>query len=225
MSITKFVILGHGRSGTTILCDTLNQSSEINMFQEIFNYYGAGIDPALFDFDIPVKLGDCKIPQPIYEEMARKKYCIKAHKKYHGYKLLFCHLINDVREYLSECAVILICRRNKLQVEASHAVAQQTNVWNQTNPFDGTITLDTDQIERNINRKIREEQEVLQYNPLIVYYEDNMKGNIDKICDFVGMKRFEIEYKEEKRIRKSMSDLITNYDEVKHLDREVYIQQ
>ena len=223
MATTNFIVLGHGRSGTTVLCDTLNQSFEINMFQEIFNYYVQGIDPELFDFDVVNHVEQNRIPTAIYEQMARKKYCKKAHKKYHGYKLLFCHLINDVEEYLHECKVILIARRNKLQVEASHCVARMTDVWMDTTPFEGTIKLDPVQVEKNIKRKIQEEKDALQYNPLVVYYEDNMQGNVDKICDFIGIQRFKIDYHEEKRIRKSMSQLITNYDEVKHLDRELYI--
>ena len=223
MATTNFIVLGHGRSGTTVLCDTLNQSFEINMFQEIFNYYVQGIDSKLFDFDVAYELGTGKITKGVYEEMVRKKYCKKAHKKYHGYKLLFYHLINDVEEYLKECKIVLIVRRNKLQVEASHQVARDTLNWLGINPFEGTIKLDPVQVEKNIKRKIQDEKDVLQYNPLVIYYEDNMQGNVDKICDFIGIQRFKIDYHEEKRIRKSMSQLITNYDEVKHLDREVYI--
>ena len=217
----KFIILGHGRSGTTVLINTLKQNPDIKMYQEILNYYYAGIDTSIFDFDIP----NCtKIPQDTYLKMCDSKYCELAHKKYDGYKILFCHLKNNVAEYLKTVKVILISRRNKLEMQASHEVAVATNKWISTDPFYGTINIDVEKTEKSIKRKIKEEKTAIEdYDPLVVYYEDDMQQNINKISDYLSIPRFDIEFKKEKRIRTSMSSLIQNYSDVAHLDVETFI--
>lgn len=225
MSIPKFVVIGAARSGTTILNKVLMQSLDLNMYKdyEIFNRHYPCLDQKIFDFDISEFETDRFISDDQHNRICWKKYCQKAHEYYDGFKLLTWHLKNDVEEYLNECKVILISRKNKLQVVASHTVADMTDNWIGTDKFDGTIYLNPETTKLEIETIVKAEKNLLRYDPCIVYYEDSMQGNIDKICDFLGIPKYEIKYNIEKRIRKSMRNLITNYDEVCQYDRELFV--
>ena len=225
MSDPKFVIIGAARSGTTILNKVLMQSPDLHMYEgyEIFNNHYSSLDQKIFDFDISEFETDRFISDDQHNKICWKKYCQKAHEYYDGFKLLTWHLKNDVEEYLNECKVVLISRKNKLQVVASHEIASITDCWVGTDPFDGTIFLDPENTKSHIDKIVKTEKNILRYDPCIVYYEDSMQGNIDKICDFLGIPKYEIKYNIEKRIRKSMRNLITNYDEVCQYDRELFV--
>ena len=225
MSAPKLVVIGAARSGTTILNKVLMQSPDLHMYEhyEIFSNHYSSLDQKIFDFDISEFETDRFISDDQHNKICWKKYCQKAHEYYDGFKLLTWHLKNDVEEYLNECKVVLISRKNKLQVVASHKIATITDCWVGTDPFDGTIFLDPENTKSHVDRIVKAEKNLLKYDPCIVYYEDSMQGNIDKICDFLGVPRYEIKYNIEKRIRKSMRNLISNYDEVRQYDRELFV--
>lgn len=225
MSTPKFVVIGAARSGTTILNKVLMQSPDLNMYEhyEIFSNHYSSLDQKIFDFDISEFENDTFISDNQHNKICWKKYCQKAHEYYDGFKLLTWHLKNDVEEYLNKCKIILISRKNKLQVVASHTVAYITDKWVSTDKFDGTIYLNPETTKLQIDTIIKAEKNLLRYNPCIVYYEDSMQGNIDKICDFLSIPKYKIKYNIEKRIRKNMRDLIINYDEVSQYDRELFV--
>ena len=160
MSAPKLVVIGAARSGTTILNKVLMQSPDLHMYEhyEIFSNHYSSLDQKIFDFDISEFETDRFISDNQHNRICWKKYCQKAHEYYDGFKLLTWHLKNDVEEYLNECKVVLISRKNKLQVVASHKIASITDCWVGTDPFDGTIFLDPENTKSHVDRIVKAEK-------------------------------------------------------------------
>lgn len=218
MGKSKFIILSSARSGSTLLTACVKQHPDLNMHQEIFNIHYKSLDRSIFDFDIEC---DTKfLDVGVHDSICRLKYCAEAHKKYDGYKVLFWHLKNDVEEYLSKVKLVLLIRRNLFARYVSEIVANQTNTWQSQEEFLDTVYIDPQYAIKNIEYIKSRYRNFLNYNPLIVYYEDDIFDNVDSVCDFLGEERFLPKIWMKKRIRRPLSEVVVNYEEVKHLDYE-----
>jgi hypothetical protein len=190
----------------------------MNVYREIFNSHYKSLDKSIFDFDIV-----CRgkfVDTDVHDQICQLKYCQKAHEKYDGYKLLFWHLKNNVEEYLSQVKVVLLIRRNLFARYVSETVANQTNIWQGKEEYLGQVYIDPKYVSQNMQYMENRYRNFLVYKPLIVYYEDDLFDNVDKVCDFLNKPRFTPKIFLNKRIQRPLSEVVSNYKEVEHLDYE-----
>ena len=218
----KFVLLGKSRTGSSLLINSLKQHPDMNVLSEIFNWRNDGIDKEIFDFDIEFNESNYKHTAKSHDLMCYKKYCKDAHKKYDGFKLLFCHLKNDVEEYLSETDVFLLYRKNLLKRFVSQRVAFLTDQWFGGEPFTGTVYIRPDEVETDICQVIQEYERLKQFSSLNLFYENSLFDNVNKTCDYLDIKRFTPKIYSKKRIDRPMSEVLHNYEELKQYDHENY---
>lgn len=212
----KFIVVCRARSGSEALMNCIKQHPDINIYGEIFNYYRK---TNLF----------CKKEGPLYLDykenslLFSKSNCIEAHKEYDGFKLLLCHLNEDVAEYLKEVYVFSIYRENLLEMHVSSLVAQQTNIWAQNNnEFLGNVTVDIDLLEKDISSTKKQYSDIEQHVDRKLYYKDGVIKNSQIIFESLNLKEFTPNVEDKKRILRPISDVIENYNEVKHFDHSDY---
>jgi len=212
----KFIVVCRARSGSEALMNCVKQHPDINVYGEIFNYYRK---TNLF----------CKkegLPYLDYEEnslLFSKNNCIEAHKKYDGFKLLLCHLNEDVADYLKEVYVFSLYRENLLEMHVSYLVALQTKVWAKNNKeFTGTVTVNIDLLEKDILSTKKQYSDIEQHVDRKLYYKDGVIKNSQIIFESLNLKEFTPNVEDKKRILRPISDVIENYNEVKHFDHSDY---
>jgi len=211
----KFILLGPGRCGSEMIGKSLQQHPDIIFFGEVFNRYSPALDKTLFEMDLNYDLMD----EESHRKICKKKVCISAHKKYDGFKLLFGHIHNDVEEYLNETKVVLLLR-NPFKLILSSCVATMTNKWQSDKPFVGTIYLDPKDIENRIEYQLSLVSKYKKYSDLTIRYEDDFQSNYDKVCNLVNVSVFTPKILTHIRITRPLSEVIENYEEVKHLDKQ-----
>lgn len=215
---SKFIIFGTGRCGSTMLTTSLRQHPELKMFGEIFNRHAQGVDQSLFDEFYPYDILDTDS----HKKVCTKKVCIKAHEKYDGFKLLFGHVHNDIEEYLKETKVVLL-QRSPFKTAVSSLVADMTNVYLGREEFEGTIHIPLQTMENRIAHTLKRVAYFKQYSDLTIKYEDDFQENYNKICDLINVSRFTPKVSTIIRIARPMCDVIENYEEIQHLDKEYEI--
>ena len=211
----KFIILSQPRSGSTLLNECLMQHPDLNMFGEIFNYCRRS---NLFANQEGSEI-------LTYKEMKSHCYrenCIKAHSEYNGFKVLCCHIQNDVHSYIEESLNILLHRRNLLARYVSHVVAAKTEVWEAKKIYNGTIHIEPELAEKDIHNIIHSYKKYDVFSSLNLYYEDSIFENVNKACELLNIKPFTPLITSVKRIDKPLEEVIINYDEVKHLDHTAH---
>jgi len=200
----------------------MNQHPDLNMFSEIFNCLNVGIDKDLFDFTPEVDGKTGRNSKESHDRMCTKAHCEKAHEKYDGFKLLLCHLKNDVEEYLPRANVILLHRRNLFERYVSQRVAILTKKWYSSQEFLGKVKLSLEDIERDVEAVVHQYKKFESLDTTNIFYEDDPFENVNKICDALDIKRFTPEINSKKRILRPMLDVVSNYEEVKDFDHENY---
>lgn len=214
----KFILLAKSRTGSSLLIDCIKQHPELNVFNEIFNYNSASVDNEIFGFNPEFNSKTLRFLESSHDRICTKENCRRAHEKYDGFKLLFCHLKNDVEEYLPEAKIILLHRRNLLERFVSEQVATMTNKWGYSEAYIGQIVINLSELEKNIKNTKNLYKKLDYLDTTKVFYEDGVFDNVNKICDALEIDRFTPNIKSKKRINRPMSEVIYNYDEVKHLD-------
>jgi hypothetical protein len=217
---TKFILVGAGRSGTTLYIDSLKQ--RLNCFGEVFGKYWPSLDFELFDGNFTVLPEDSEkfLNEEQHGKICRKKYCVNAHKKYDGYKLLYDHIQNDVHEYLNQVKIIHLIRRNKLSCVTSWHAARKNNQWFNV-PFLDRLYLNPSVIRGQIQQIIDYDIIYNKYADLTIYYEDDFQHNINKICTLLHIPIFNPVVTLTKSINRTLSDIIINYEELKSFDSNI----
>ena len=211
----KFIILGSGRCGSEMMMRCLAQHPEISSFGEIFCRWHPSVDRDLFDNFIEYDMYDLEK----HKQNCRKSVCIEAHKKYDCFKLLFGHIHNDVEEYLSKTKVVLLLR-NPFKIAVSSLVADATRIYCGKEEFEGTIHIPLEVMEKRIQITLKEVKYYKPYADLVIHYEDDFQDNYDRVCDLANVGRFTPEIRTVLRIARPLSEVIENYEEIKHLDRD-----
>jgi hypothetical protein len=228
----KFVLLANPRTGSSLMMDCLSQHKNLKIVDstggELFNYDYSYLDNKMFDFDLEdlvLRDDGILLTEESHKFICRKKYCETAHTMYDGYKLLTCHIKNDVEEYLSLVKVIYLYRKNLLAEQVSAIVAIKTGLWFNGNPFEETIVVDPIEVEHSIDFVIKRRRHFCNMNldKITIAYEDNLQDNMNDICNFLDIKVFQPQVRTKQRIQRPLNEVISNYDEVKHLDKEYNI--
>lgn len=207
----KFIILSQARSGSTLLNESIMQHPDLNVFGEIFNYHRGS---SLF----ADKEGSNILPHKELKRLCSRENCIKAHNEYDGFKLLLCHVHNDVKSYLKESLIILLRRKNLLARYVSHFVAQNTGIWVAEEHYQGSVRINPKNATNDILKTIAAYDKYKDLSSLDLYYEDSIFENVNKVCDLLEIERFTPIITSIKRVNRPLEDIIINYDEVKHLD-------
>ena len=214
----RFILIGAGRCGTTLYIDSIAQ--KLNCFREIFCRYSKTNDWSIFDFDTSKYNEPFTISLEENQKRCWAKYCKVAHKKYTGYKILYDHIANDVLDYIRTIPTIQVVRRNRLAHFVSVKATQLTRSYFY-NEFDLTVTVDPDEYRSFSDWVTIQDQLYKAVSGITIYYEDDYQENMDKICDFLEIDRFVPAKPLNKQVKRPLSEVIINYEEVRHLDKNM----
>lgn len=217
---TKFFILGHGRSGSTLLVQLLNEHPKIHSEGEILNaaQHMKSFFPSLY-----VQGRRAKFPKQVY-----------------GFKVKLYQLVEDQclmnpREFVLDLynqgwKIINLSRRNYLRSQVSHYVGRHRGFMHITTSQkasafkESKVTIDCKDLIDGIERrdKYREkEKEILQgLNYIEVVYEDdlllqeNHQRTCNKVFDHLDIEPVSVKAKLKKTTSSKLSEVIENYEEV-----------
>ena len=215
LNVKKFTVLSRARSGSEVLMGCIMQHPNLNVYGEIFNYYR---EENMF----ANPEGSEYLTREELVSICSKDRCVQAHSKYDGFKLLLCHLNDSIKEYLKEINVFTLYRRNLLQRYVSEMVARESNDWASDKDILKSIYIDVDDLKNDILVTKKWYKENDKNTNLKVYYEDGILNNAKMIFESLGVSEFVPKITNKKRILRPMSQVISNYDEVKHFDHANY---
>ncbi len=212
----KFVIFGHGRSGSTLLVQLLNNQPKIYCEEEILNgrFYGEILFPSLC-----VKGRSAKFPSKVY-----------------GFKVKIYQLIEDqniepekfiLNLFRDGWKIINLKRNNLLRNEISTLVAYSRDKWHSTSESslnNKKITIAPEQLLEGIERReiyqIKEQEILKNIDHIKVIYEEdllpaeNHQKTCDRIFNYLGLDSVPVKTKLVKTTSNQLSDVIENYEEV-----------
>ena len=214
---TRFLLLGEGRSGTTLLREELNlRWKEIDAKGEVFS-------------------PDHRDQSASFEQLVRDGFTANQGASIVGFKLFSTHATEQqfsAMLQLDGMRAIIIRRRNPLRRYVSEEIAKQTGRWTQSR---SNLPLETIPLAaRRITVDIRHLERVLQVSedryrefdrltflvPSIgVWYEDlvaDLNGELRRIANFLGAGEPARE-NPPRLVRQNpepLTDLIANYNEV-----------
>ena len=230
----NFVIIGPMRSGSSSLCSYLDSHPDITCKFELLhrNHYKGTI-------------------AGVHDYLASRVFDV-APTPFRGFKMLYhqmwgrktpdCYMIQSILKSFG-CKVIHLTRRNHFESFVSKCLARRSKVWNvfRTKKADKHFTMERPGIIDEYNRPItvnpeeylayiqklnRWQQAVneLYHDCFKVSYE-TLEMQLYDVADFLGAPRKPMTCDTIKLRTKSMSEVVSNYDEVKDLlpliEREV----
>jgi LPS sulfotransferase NodH len=242
VNTSKFIILTHGRTGSTYLHQLLDSHPCIRCEGEIFNITNASDNsfatfaqthyPTLSYFFLRGKISGSSLNYPL--NFLIRKYLAQfygsAPKPKIGFKLIydqllyFRPLINWV--VTESIPIIHLQRVNILKAAVSLLQARKTGVYISTPGSSGAkekVTIRPALIVNTITGLSKEKsraETLLRNNPMLnVTYEDlfaKQSGTLEQIVDFLGAKNSSFHIPDiVKTNPEKISDMLANYDELK----------
>ncbi len=230
--LTRFVIVGTARTGSTMLISLINAHSQALTLGEIFR------SPDAIGWDIPAyaQIADKSaftlyrsdplrfLRQEIYREW-------KPGQKAMGFKIFYYHArqapFSAVWDYLqteTDIRVLHIKRRNVLAQYLSLQRAHLTNQWSGRNSNGETepMFLSTEECRRHflwLRAQEAETDTFFAHHPLLeVEYEAlvaDRAGQMAKVQDFLGLERQDLTPGTRQQRRRPLSAEIANFDALK----------
>jgi LPS sulfotransferase NodH len=211
----RFFIFGQGRSGSTLLVDLLNSSSEVYCEGEILER--SVPFPAAY-----VRARSTVSPKPIYG------FKVKI------YQLTSDQGLRDPRRFLDVLhrdgwKVIYLWRANVLRQAMSNVIAERRQLYQITNgqpsPAIERMAVDVDLLMRRMQgrtRFLRDEADVLRDFPHVaVQYERDLldssahQRTLDRLFDFLSTPRVPVSTRLARINDRRLSELVSNFDEVR----------
>jgi len=214
---TRFILLGEGRSGTSLLREELNRRwTEIHARGEIFS-------PEIRDLSAS------------FQEIAGEAFADDAGATIVGFKLFSTQATEQqisTMLQLDGMRVIILRRRNPLRRYVSDQIARQTGRWREhrsSTPLEAIpiaarrITIDLQDLETSLQiseDRFREFDRLTFGVPKVgIWYEDltaDLNGELRRIATFLGAGEPAHEPPPSlvRQNPESLRDLIVNYDEV-----------
>jgi len=235
----KFIILGHPRSGTTLLVNTLNSVKDIVVYGEILTMKG-GKKVAHWQPELK-KQRELKQKKSLWNWIRKKKNIdnndvsnyisdsdlykyldeIFSENNIVGFKLLPSHIkkIPKITGYIKQrnIGIVYIYRKNRLKL----LISSQTKKDKKFSKFKVNLT----KLSKHI-KEVEDNQKMIhnllsQNNSIILTYEDLCKDtevtslNLDKVLAFIGSTyRGELPVKIRKNNPNKISERITNIEEL-----------
>ena len=229
---TRYIILGHPRTGSNLLRGMLNENRHVVAFGELFRFNDSiGWDYPGHDHKVKIEL------QLINDNPIRflKKMVFKSfppHIRAVGFKIFYFHAHNEnwepVWTYLrkqKDIKILHIKRENVLKTYLSHTRALNTNNWIDTSnkPHDEPpITLEYDKCLRYFEQIRRYEEEYDDFfkghDKLELIYEKlaaSYKSELKRVTDFLGVPAEDTEPVTFQQARSPLFESIANYRELK----------
>ena len=233
-SPTRFILLASGRTGSNFLASLLNSHPRARCFGEIFNpsavdripWKCAGYEttPELLRLrdDDPVTLLERVI---FSNHPSGVRAC--------GFKMFYYHARTPpwdaIWPYLRDdrsLEVIHLRRRNELRKHVSEEVARMTGRWHIAHDADAhrdiSLKLDIGRCMRAMDLFPEQERQALaalgSHQTIDIYYEDLLKHEATRMVEvqrFLGLDDRRLHAETKKQIRQPLSDLISNYDQVR----------
>ena len=214
---TRFIILGEGRSGSSLLRVELNRRwTEIHTEGEVFGLKG-------------------RDPSASFEELVDIAFANDAGATIVGFKLFSTHVTEQqlmAMLRLEGMRVIILRRQNALRRYVSEQIARQTGRWSEGRskvPLESipiaarSITVDIRHLETHLRiseDRFREFDRLTFRVPKIgVFYEDlvtDLDGELQRLATFLGAGEPSLQTPPilSRQNPESLRNLITNYDEV-----------
>ena len=208
--MTKFVVMGIQRTGTILLCSSLNQHPEILSLDEIFvnhPFYKPGIIPSFRNY--VVEVGKSDVPKLINHKRTIYKYLNQFYSlpdyTSRGFKLMAnqANHLTYIKKYLRKhkVKIIKMTRANVFKVYLSRYRAEQTGLFHSrqkriakdiprlakiliTLPVDRLLT-ELEEIERE-NRQLDHIVDSLQTPNITVKYESLVKDFPTSLSDVLS---------------------------------------
>ncbi|MFB6231480.1 MAG: Stf0 family sulfotransferase [Salinibacter sp.] len=234
---TPFIILGHGRTGSTMLVSMLQSHPKCVCYSELFHPHS----PKWFYEHINFLHGKDGLRNEGHDKFL-KKYVYKRTPtsiKAVGFKVLYCNInegsatsmsgegeIKRTLRYMKDIGVkvIHIKRKNKLKRFVSMKMANKRKKWvikKRGGISDRTkINVDTEEMLRSMERhfKLEKEKEKIFscFDYINVSYENlcEKKDDIEKIQNFLGLPVRSLRASTARTRRRSLREVIENYGEV-----------
>lgn len=229
---TKFIVLGHQRSGSSLVIKSLRYHPEVVAFGELFgkrnriNFNVEGYDhdseEILFARDkYPIDFLDRYIFSSYEEERRAVGFKVFPHQL-DGER--FCS-VWDWIENTPDLAVVFLSRRNKLATYVSLLIAEKTGVFGVTEKSQRpaiSITIDPEKCEDEFRKHDRYEEiarKRLQGKRVLeIDYEDlseSPKSVIVSVQNFLGLDVLDPEIPFVKKEVRPLSVAVDNYQELK----------
>jgi LPS sulfotransferase NodH len=230
----RFILLASGRTGSNFLADLLNSHPRARCFGEIFN--PSSVDRIRWKcvgYETTSELLQLRDDDPValLERVVFSNHPSEAQAC--GFKLFYYHAQKPpwdaVWPFLREdrsLEVIHLRRRNELRKHVSEEVARATGRWHIANDADAhrdiSLELDIERCLRAIDVFREQEQRALAalgpHETLDLYYEDLIQDTVARMGEvlrFLGLDERPLRAGTKKQIRQPLSDLISNYGEVR----------
>lgn len=222
--VTRFILLGEGRSGTSLLREELDRRwTEIRAKGEIFAHKERGSSIS-------------------FEDIAGTAFADDTGATIVGFKLFSTHATEQQISALLQLEgmrVIILRRRNPLRRYVSEQIAKRTGRWSQGRAGkpdsaipveDRRISIDVRHLETNLQiseDRFREFDRLTFGVPKIgIWYEDlvaDLDGQLRRIASFLGAGEpaQESPPRLSRQNPEPLKDLIANYDEVSRFLRRI----
>jgi LPS sulfotransferase NodH len=244
--MVKFILLGHGRSGSTLLVKTLLQHSRILMEEELFHPEEAErfkVDPHPTESSLEQTEFEIE-PYRDFEDgaefLTERVFCERENSRFLavGFKMFYTHARENKNaktawDYLTSdesIHVVHLVRTNILATFLSLKMAFQTGEWRR---WKGTasaaatplsLRLEPAECEQFFNQIVAHRlwaQRAFQSHPFLeIYYENDVCSDFEntmfRIYDFLNVPREPARELLEKQASRRPADLISNYDELRH---------
>lgn len=225
-SIVPFIVLCTGRTGSTLLLESLAQHPRVAAYNEPLNAHYASRDPVYFgrakDNDDGAGFVR-RVFDPAHAGGARAI----------GFKMMYDHAASGPFAtawtqlvQTKDLVVFDLVRQNLLEVLVSVRIAEYTGAWRSTirslrtvpsqiylSPHDCTAFFELYAKERQmaLGRFARQRVVTLTYEQL----RDDLSGCLAEVCAVLGVEPFTPKEVMEKQERRSMRERIENYEELK----------
>jgi LPS sulfotransferase NodH len=215
LKFKRFIVLARSRTGSNLLISFLNSNPSIRAESEILG-----------------RLNGRNYKDILENVFSKQPRRIKAK----GFKIFYYHPMDDESNNawddlvnMDNLWVIHLKRRNILRTLISRKIAGSQDVW-QISPSDmsksggsKSVTFTAEELEEGF-RQTRDWEErwdqMFQNHPITcIYYEDLVRdpeGTYRKITDFLGVNYVKPITNIRKQNPERLSDLVTNYDELKN---------
>jgi hypothetical protein len=208
---TRFVLFAQGRTGSELLVDLLNSSPQIYCEGEIFLNRKV-LFPRLF-------IEGC---------------CARSKRSVYGFKVKIYQLtkdqgVKDVKRFMTDLhdegwRIIYLQRKNILRQALSYLRGVHRNSFLSDGSRIGKIPVDCDRLIELLDERavrLKNEAEVLRDLPhvRVIYENDLLTGDhhqrtVDRLFDYLGVPRVQVETKLRRTSSDRLSDMIENYAQV-----------
>jgi LPS sulfotransferase NodH len=245
MSVTRFILLGRPRTGSTLLQTLLDTHSQVRVFGELFALYnlpGWGIEPILQSpqsIELIQKRPISFLEDYFFGSVCRRLIAspFKPHLRALGFKLFYDHAHEEpwqaVWTYVkerTELKIVHIKRRNILEAHLSHRRAQANRSWISTPRNEEQAEQDSElRLHLDYDECLRaftytRDQERLcdemfgRHQRIDIFYEDlaqSLPAETDRVQDFLEVSREQLNPHTRKQASLPPEIEIANYRELK----------